>query len=247
MKRLYFDFEVSPNTCLVWRTGRKLTVNPESIIAERKIISVAWKWQGESKIHSLAWDKNQDDRTLLIAFSKVIDQADEAIAYFGDSYDAPFFRTRCLIHGIRINPTIKIVDPLKWVRGKYFFNSGKLDYVAQVLGVGKKIDTNFQLWRDIVLNKCPIALEKMLRYNRQDIRILEGVWKILSDSMSAQTHAGVSQGKPRWTCAKCGSEDVRKSKTRITAVGAKQHQMTCLDCHGYYTVSEKVHKEYLSR
>jgi transcription elongation factor Elf1 len=51
-------------------------------------------------------------------------------------------------------------------------------------------------------------------------------------------------GKEKYTCAHCGSDHVKKSKTKITAVGTIQHQMQCLDCGGYYTINDLVFEGY---
>jgi hypothetical protein len=246
MKRLIFDAEVSPNTCLVWKTGNKISVNPEAIIEERQIISIAWKWHGKSKIYDLTWDKNRDDKKLLQNFIPVLNESDEAVAYFGKSYDKRFVLTRALIQGVPFNSEVKIVDPLEWVRNRFLFNSGKLNYVSQVLGVGEKIHTDFQLWKDIVLRNCPIALAKMCKYNRHDVKILEGVFDKIAPLVPSQTHLGVLLGGEKWSCPTCASTIAKTSKTRTTATGVVKYQMQCENGH-YYTISERVHSDYLKR
>ena len=67
-KRLFFDIEVSPNIVFSWRSGYRLNIDPDNIIEERKIICVCWKWEGKDEIHSLTWDKKQDDKKLLKDF-----------------------------------------------------------------------------------------------------------------------------------------------------------------------------------
>ncbi len=78
-KRLYFDIEVSPNIGMFWEAGYKLNIGTENIVKERAIICICYKWEGEKKVHSLRWDKNQCDKTLLKDFIKVANDAHELV------------------------------------------------------------------------------------------------------------------------------------------------------------------------
>jgi len=157
VRRLFWDIETSPNLALIWRTGYKISVNPEAIVKERQIICIGWKWEGESKVHVISWDKHQDDRSMLREFLAVAEEADELCAHFGDSFDMPWFKARCLIQGLDPLPVFKTIDTKAIASKYYYFNSAKLDYLGQILGFGNKIKTEWSLWTDIVLNKCPIS------------------------------------------------------------------------------------------
>lgn len=71
LRRLFWDIETSPNVVLSFRIGYNLNLGHHSIVRERAIICICWKWEGEKKIHSLQWDKHQNDRDMVIAFMKV--------------------------------------------------------------------------------------------------------------------------------------------------------------------------------
>lgn len=247
VKRLFWDIETSPNVMLSWRAGFKINLGPENIISERKVICICWKWEGEPTVYSHRWDEDQDDRKMLQHFVKVAEQADEMVAHFGDGYDMPWFRTRCLIHGLTPLPAYKTVDTKAWASKYFYFNSNKLDYLGQVLGHGKKIHTDYDLWKRIVLHQDASALRYMVQYCGQDVRLLEKVWSSLRFCVAPKTHAGVFAGLDKWACPHCASEDVIKSKTRITAAGNKQHQMKCHNakCNSYYQINETTHQDYL--
>ena len=247
VKRLFWDVEVSPNVALLWRPGSKIAVNPEAIIKERQTICVGFKWQGESAIRHLQWDARQDDRVMLRDFIEIAKEADELVAHFGDSYDLPWLRARCLIQGLDPLPIFKTVDTCQIARRYYLFNSDKLDYIGQALGLGNKIRTDYSLWKDIVLHRSPSALKNMVAYCKRDVALLEGVWERLQTASPAKTHAGVLIGHAKWTCPRCGSTNVKKSKTRVSASGTKTHQMQCVDDGSYYTISDTVYREYEKR
>jgi hypothetical protein len=238
IKRLFWDCETSPNVVFSWRTGGKQYVNPDGIIRERAIICIAYKWEGCDKVTILSWDQFQNDRTMLEAFLRVANEADELAAHWGDRFDMPWFRTRCLFHNLQPLPNYKTIDTCAWASRLCLFNSNKLDYIAKFLGIGHKIDTDHSLWMKVVLNNDRAALAYMMRYCAQDVRLLEKVWGRLRVITTAKTHAGVIAGRDKWTCAHCGSEHVALDKRRVTAAGTKQFQMRCKKCFSYYTINE---------
>jgi hypothetical protein len=246
VKRLIWDIEVSPNVGLFWRPGFKVSINPDAIVDERKIICIGYKWQGERKTHVLRWDGSRNDKAMLKAFLYVLEEADEAIAHFGDSFDLPWIRGRCLIHGLEPLPLVKTVDTKAWASKYFYFNSNKLDYLGSVLGFGHKHDTDFQMWKDITLNteRAPAQLNRMCNYCARDVELLEKVYDKLQTSVSSKTHAGVFAGHDRWSCPRCASESVKSNKRVVTPAGMIRHQMRCNKCHGYYQIPNFIHERY---
>jgi len=94
MKRLFFDIEVSPNIGLFWQSGYKLNIGHDSIIKERAIICICYKWENQKTVHSLKWDEKQNDKQILKQFIKIIDSADEVVGHNGDNFDIKWIRTR---------------------------------------------------------------------------------------------------------------------------------------------------------
>lgn len=245
IRRLFYDIETSPNIGLFWRAGFKLNIGADAIIKERAIICIGYKWAGDKKTHVIRWDDNQDDKAMLSQFIEVLAQADEAIGHNLDRFDMPWVRTRCLFHGLPPLPDVKQVDTLKWAKSRFYFNSNKLDYIAKFLGIGGKIKTGFDLWRDILLNKCPDAMLKMMDYCKHDVVLLEKVWQRLSDSAPAKTHVGVMAGGDKWTCPRTGSTNVCVNKTVVTAAGVTKYRMRNRDTGSYFSITATAHEAYL--
>jgi hypothetical protein len=245
VKRLIWDIEVSPNVVLAFRAGYDQNINHDAIILERKVICIGYKWESEDNTYLLVWDKNQDDKELLRKFLAVANKADELIAHYGDKFDLPWFRGRCLIHGFEPLPPYKTVDTKAWASKYFNFNSNKLDYLGSVLGYGKKDKMEFDDWKKILIGKCDKSLKKMCDYCVRDVGLLELVYLRLQPYMKPKTHAGVFFGHDKWSCSHCGSLDVTKSKTRVTANGTRQHQMLCSSCNSYSTISESTFDNYL--
>lgn len=246
VRRLFWDIETSPNVVLSWRIGYKININHDNLLKERAIICIGYKWEGEKEVHVLHWDKDQNDKVMLEQFLLVAADADEMVAHNGDSFDLPWFKTRCLFHGLPTIPDYKTVDTLQWARRKFYFNSNRMDYIAKFLGMGGKIHTEFDLWKDIVLKSCPVAMGKMCAYCKKDVVLLEQVWKRLSQVVPQKTHAGVLAGGEKWTCPRDGSTNVQVTKTKVTANGTVQYQMRCRDCGGYYSIGSRAHDQYLA-
>ena len=238
-KRLYFDIETSPNIGFFWTAGFKLNISTESIIKERAIICICYKWEEDKVTHSLNWDSKQNDKKMLQEFIKVANEADELVGHNGDKFDLAWVRTRCLFHRLEMFPTYTTIDTLKVARSKFKFNSNKLNYIAQYLGIGEKIHTEYNLWKDIVLNKDKEAMDKMIKYCKMDVILLEKVHKELSLHIPAKTHYGVIFGGDRGSCPECGSDDIVRNNKRVTASGLVKVQMRCKTCGKMHTKTDK--------
>lgn len=247
IKRLFFDIETSPNVGLFWSAGYKQTISPDNIIKERAIICICYKWAGEKEeVHSLVWDKDQNDKNLLEEFIKIANEADELVGHNGDKFDLPWVRTRCLYHNIPMFPNYSTLDTLKQARSKFKFNSNKLDYIASFLGIGHKMTTGFSLWKDIVLHKNSKSLQYMVKYCKKDVELLEKVYNRLSTYIPAKVHHGALMGNDKCSCPECGSVAMKYSKKRLSALGTIKIQLRCKKCGKYSTVSEKIYKDSIS-
>jgi uncharacterized protein YprB with RNaseH-like and TPR domain len=179
-RRMFFDIEVSPNLVLSWGIGRNLTLDHNSIVQERAIICISYKWEGDDKVYALRWN-NGDDQEMLRKFTKIIDSADEVIAQNGDNFDIKWLRTRCIYHRIPISSKFNSIDTLKMARAGFRFNCNKLDYIGQFFGLGSKIKTDFKLWKDILLYNNKEALDFMIEYCKKDVVLLEKIYNQLQE------------------------------------------------------------------
>jgi uncharacterized protein YprB with RNaseH-like and TPR domain len=245
-KRLFFDIETSPNIGMFWTAGYKLNISHDNIIKERAIICICYKWEGDEKIYSLTWDDDQDDKKMLEKFVVIANDADELVGHNGDKYDLAWVRTRCLFHGIPMFPNYVTIDTLKQARSKFKFNSNKLDYIGKFLGLGEKIHTSFDLWKDIVLNKDKQALEDMVTYCKGDVELLEKIYNKMSSYFPHKTHLGVTEGKEKTSCPGCASTNMAYSRKRISALGTFRIQLQCKDCGKYHTVSNRAYEQMVT-
>lgn len=247
MKRVFWDIETSPNTGFFWRPGPKVSLDHNNIIEERAIVCICWKWEGKKRVHSLEWDSfspniGSDKEMLKVFVRDVLQVADESVAHNGDRFDLPWVKGRCMKHGIDINPFQKTIDTCVWAR-KMGLNSARLDYLGKFLFNKGKLHTDYDMWRDIVLDGCQKSMKRMVRYCKEDVRLLERVYEKLAPFNKVKTHVGVQSGNGKASCSHCGHEEWKVHQTKYTAAGTCQKVIRCKKCGRYSTISESVYKK----
>jgi len=246
IKRLFFDVETSYHIVRAWRCGKQY-VRPEMLKETKKIICISYKWQYEDRVHSLRWDKNQDDKVMIKKFVKILGQADEIVGHNGDRFDIKELRTRCIEHGLYMFPTYRTLDTLKKARQYFSFASNKLDFIGQFLQVGRKLDhTGLQMWIDVIENKDEKQLNKMVEYCENDVILLEAVYFSMSPYIWHNTNFAVLKGGHKWECPECAGENVEMYKTYTTPMGVIRRNMKCNDCKKQYRISNKTYLHMLT-
>lgn len=247
MKRLFFDIETSYNKLASFSVGHDLNLGYNTILEERKIICICYKWEDDKTVYHLTWDSKHSDKDMLKTFVRIANQADEVVAHNGDRFDLPWIRTRCLIHRIPFSVSFTQVDTLKMSRYGFKFNSNRLDYLGQIMKEGRKNDhSGLDLWIKIVEKSDKKAMKQMLDYCKQDVLLLEKVFKRLYDYSKPKTHKAVFENGHRWGCPTCGNTDhIRVNKTYVSASGVTNRYMQCNNCHTFYKIGSSVYKQYL--
>lgn len=243
VKRLFFDIETSYNIVKSWRIGYNLNLNPDNIIHERAIICLSYKWEGEDKVHSLAWD-NGNDKEIVEKFVEVLKDATEVVGHNIDRFDLKWLMTRAAFHGILALPKYVSYDTLKKAKAHFNFNSNKLNYIGQFLGVGAKHNyqskyQGLEMWDKVILSNDKEALKEMVFYCEQDVVLTEDVFNKLRPYTEASTHHGVHNGKDSCSCPNCGGEQVALHQTSVTRAGTIKRLMECGNCDVRFFVSNQ--------
>jgi len=242
INRLFWDIETSPNVGLFWQTGYKLNIQHDSIVQERAIMCICYKWENRKTVHALTWDKG-DDKEMIKNFIDVLNTADEIVAHNGDNFDIKFFNSRVIFHDLEPHRAPNSVDTLKIARKKFRFNSNRLDYLGKLLFGEGKISTSYQLWKDILLNNSKKAMADMVKYCKKDVVLLERVFKKLHKYEENKTHTGILNGYDPWVCPECSSTDVVRDGVKVTKMG-KKFRMRCKVCARNYLLSASNVKKY---
>jgi hypothetical protein len=228
----FFDLENAPS--LGWYYDRYREGN---IVADEQdwfLLSFAWQWLDEKKIHCRAlcdypsYEKNKtDDSALVKDLHKLFDDADILIAHNGDRFDRRKANARFLGCGLPPPSPFKMVDTLKTARRQFMLTSNKLGDLGEFLGLGSKIPTiGFKLWRRCI-NGDPKAWAMMKSYNKRDVGLLRGVYEKLLPWIPNHPDMRIYTGKT--SCRNCGSKRVQFRGEDRTLTTVKQ-RYKCNDC-----------------
>jgi len=231
--RLFLDIETSPLQVFVWQLG-DLHVDYKSIIKDRAIICICWKWEGEQSVQYLTWDRRQNDKAMLKEFIPVIDSATEIVMHNGDRFDLPWIRGRAMLHGLPMRPSYTTVDTLKLSRKQFKLPSNRLDALGRQLLGEQKLTTGFGLWRDICLDKCPESLKKMVEYCQQDVLLLEKFYNKIAPYIKPTT----SIARYASDCPWCGSSKTGQHNRIKLVSGRVNISFRCRNCAKYHTIPE---------
>jgi len=232
-KTLLFDLETAPLLSYTWGIWEQ---NVVEVKRDWYILSVAWKWLGESKVHVMSlpqfknWNKDkEDDSALINELWKLFDKAEIVIAHNGKAFDVKKSNARFVMNGLTPPSPYKIIDT-KLVAKRYFkFDSNSLNELGKYLKVGKKLSTGgFELWKGCMLGDVK-SWNKMCRYNKQDVVLLEDVYlKLLPWIENHPGDDGVN-------CANCESDNLQKRGTVIIKGKIRKQRYQCQDCGAWKT------------
>ena len=130
------------------------------------------------------------DKRLMSDFCSHVRKFDRLITWYGNKFDIPFLRTRCLLYGLPF-PLYKEclhTDAYLVARHKLKLHSNRLGAVSEFFGIpAKEHPLNPEMWLGC-LSGDKKAIDFVLTHNREDVVSLEAVWgRIQAHSRLAKT------------------------------------------------------------
>jgi len=239
-KVLIYDIETSFNILAAFQLLNLKPLPHDSILKERYIICASWKWLGEEDIHHISvndfYNGYDDDVGVVETLHEVISSADVIIAHYGDRFDLPYVNTRSLFHGLDPLAPVPTIDTYKIAKRHFKFNSNRLDYLGKFLGVGGKIHTDQSLWLKCLLGDTS-AIEDMVTYNIQDVKLLEEVYLKLRPYAPAIVNRALF--KQSNVCPSCGSSEFIKYGFKYNRTRVVQ-RYRCSGCGHVFTDTKSV-------
>lgn len=235
-----YDLETMFNVVAAFRLFNEDGIPHRNILQERYIVSFAWKELDEKTVHAtsildypdrFAKDRN-DDSEVLKKLHEVMSSADVLVAHNGDAYDQKFAETRMVIKGLPTLPPIPSIDTLKIAKARFNFNSNRLDYLGQVLGFGHKKSNEEDLWLKVLAGDVK-AIRNMVAYNKQDIVLLEQVFRKFQPYMPNYINRQLFTLEPGIKCPVCGSAHYEHRGFRY-AQTKRYRRFQCLDCGKWF-------------
>lgn len=231
-KILVFDIETAPNLAYVWGKYEQDVIDFEN---EWYVLCWCAKWLDEKKIHSsklndykLFKKDKQNDYEVVKALWYLLDEADVVIAHNGDRFDIKKINARFIYHGFNPPTDYKSIDTLKVAKKHFSFNSNKLDEIGKLLDVGQKVKhAGFSTWLGC-MNGNKKDWDLMLKYNKQDVKLLEKVYYKLRPWITNHPNMNLLNNTIR-NCPNCGSDKLQKNGFRITKTN-KYQRYKCINC-----------------
>jgi DNA-directed RNA polymerase subunit RPC12/RpoP len=155
-------------------------------------------------------------------------EADAICTWNGVSFDVPILHKEFLLAGLTPPAPSQQLDLLKTARRKFRLASNKLDFVAQSLGLGKKLKhKGMELWTGC-MSGDEASWGIMKRYNKQDVVLLEKVYQRLVPWV--ERHPNLAEGL---ACPKCASKHAQRRGEMVTRT-RKYARYQCTDCGAWY-------------
>lgn len=224
MKLLLLDIETAPNVAYVWRLF-DYSVPIDHLVDAGYVICWTAKFLGEKEVYSAS--VLDGDEHMIRQIHQLLDEADGVITYNGNRFDLPTLNKDFLQRDLTPPAPYKRVDLYQVVKRNFKFPSNKLDYVCQALGLGSKVKhRGMDLWKDCMAGK-ESAVAEMLKYNKQDVVLLEKLYDVLLPWIKTSVNHSVLSGK--LVCPNCGKEHYHRRGFVLTNAGkyARYHCQSC--------------------
>lgn len=234
MKKLFLDIETAPNLVYVWGLWNQ-NVGINQIVEPGYTLCWAAQWEGDRTIHFRSIVGGE--REMLEDIHELLEEADAVVHYNGRRFDMPMLNKEFIRHELAPPAPYHQIDLLETARRRFRFESNKLDYVANFLGCGAKLQhKGMELWRDC-MNGDEKAWRMMEKYNRQDVRLLPLVYNKLLPWISDHPNAALyndtiydENSEPRPCCTNCGSHNiVKKGIEKLKTLSYQRYK--CNDCN----------------
>lgn len=203
------------------------------------------KWLGDKKIMSdYAFRYKEDfksdkkDFTVCKTIHALLCKADIVVAHNGDNFDLKKLNSFFKKNDIPPVKPFYTVDTKKVSKSNFGFISNKLDSLCRELEIGSKIDNGgIDLWKRC-MDGDQSAWNKMLRYNKHDVRLLEELYLSIRPYMKKHPNVSILRGD-NINCPVCGSsEKVLSGKQRSLSGMIQRYQ--CKSCNHYYRSSYRL-------
>lgn len=247
-KILIYDVETAPGVCYYWSRWDKFLPQDRVISPPGSILTWSAKWVGDEEMmndSSLAYGDPKDDFGVCESLWHLFDQADIVVAHNGDRFDVKKMQTRWAFHGLTPPSPFRTYDTLKMAKGKFGMDSNRLNDIGAYFGIGTKYKhEGFAMWVKC-LEGDEEAFAEMIKYNDEDVRLLERIYLRLRQWDHRHPNLNVYGDNDGPVCSKCGSDDLQiTSKTAKTNV-SEFSTLRCNSCGGWsrYRTSTKTREQ----
>lgn len=239
---LFYDIE---NAYLIGAAWEVHETNILEVLQQPYILSIAYRWQDESKTHIITIPQFHGHKTkgpwgylpeqeeeVITAFHKIIAKADFLCAHNGNNFDYKKLNSTFIKYRLPPPKPTQNIDTLLALRRIGKFPSNKLDDVCSVLGIGRKLPhTGKHLWTACMKGDKD-AWKLMEAYNKHDVDpLLMGLYERILPYIPNHPNRNFIKRIDR-ACKHCLSTRLTKEGWKYVKGGWKQRYF-CLNCMTY--------------
>jgi predicted RNA-binding Zn-ribbon protein involved in translation (DUF1610 family) len=248
-----YDIETSPNLVYTWGLFKQM-VGINQIVRDWSVLSIAYKWLGEEKVHYFdCEDDPLDDSGVVAKAYELFDEADILVGQNSVHFDTRKMTARFIEMGMLPHSPVKQIDTKVEAAKLAMFTSNKLEWLAPHLTDVVKDKHNefpgFELWSE-ALNGNPRAWAAMRKYNPQDVIATEKLYLKLRPWIKGHPNVNVEDDDETMRCGHCGSAHILRRGFATTQVG-KYQRYQCGNCgawaRGGYTENSLAKRRSLLR
>lgn len=242
---ILWDLETLPNLNEVLKIYPSLSDYPGLTLKATtcSIICAGWKLLDDKKTHCInAWDfpewKNDvnNDYEVVKRISDILNDADAVVTHNGKRFDWKFLQTRLLLHNLPPLKQINHIDTCSLAKSNLLSFNNRLNTLARHFTDKEKMEhEGWNLWVK-VHGRDEKAMKVMEKYCKQDVIVLEDIFKILRPFAKMIPNHNLFHADDG--CPYCGSLKITKSGTRPTKTTIMQRYF-CHDCRGHSQSSAK--------
>lgn len=233
---LIFDVETAPLLSFHWKVYKE-NIGIDQMKEHSYMLTWAAKWWGEDRMYSMALKpseaKRNNDHRIIKGLASLMREADHVVAHNSAKFDVPTMRARLWhLQQPGLGP-MKQIDTLRLSR-QLRLPRYNLEYLARMMGIDGKHKTDFDLWAKACTGDKE-ALQQMLEYNEQDVRVLEQVFESLLPHVDRVPRMVNPDYDMEDVCPYCGSPDRwRRGYVENNASRFVKYQCRNPKCGKYY-------------
>ena len=231
-KVLLLDIETAPMEVFTWGLWKPI-LNYRNIIKRGFMLSWSAKLLFSSEMMSDVVTPEEalkrDDKRISESIWKLLDDADIVIGHNSKKFDIKWLNTEFILNGLKPPMPYQTIDTLIEARKHFRFPSNQLDYLGQLMVRKQKIETDFGLWKRCV-NGDKESLGYMLKYNEQDVFLLEDVYLELKPWIRSHPNMALYIDADTPVCANCGSKELLWENKYYTTMVSKFAAFRCKNC-----------------
>jgi len=237
LKILYLDIETSPILSLTWGTYNQY-ISPAQIIHPSSIMCFSALWDHETK-KDIMFDSIHESKfsDMMKRLHSLLSEADLVVHYNGKKFDIARINREFIKLNLGPPDRYAQIDLLQIVKAVGGFDSNKLEYVSQTLGIGSKIENaGFPLWIGC-MSGDETSWKIMKLYNEEDSWLLKGLYHMYLPWIRVHPNVAIYEAAEGETislptCTNCGSTDVIKKGVAKTKTQMYQrYKCKCCGTH----------------